>query len=282
MYIKQVNKYKQVKTKSMRIELVTVNKAVAEELLKSNEVNRNQKEKVIKKYANDMRKGVWKQNTAELIKFSKTGRLLDGQHRLLAVVMADVEIPMYIAFDLDDDIFDVLDTGSVRTASDTFKIAGVSYSVNLPSIIQFSENLFMGGKSTKSMVRLTNQELLVKFNEKEDYYLDIASRSFLFYNQFAKILAPSTIGGFIIFFNSKSSADCETFFQELCTGQNVTNKTIFVLRNKLIENKTSVKKMGAEYINALIIKTWNLYRLRQEAKMLRYNKEIERSFPIPI
>ena len=266
----------------MRIELVTVNKKVAEEMLKNNKVNRNQKEKVIKKYANDMRKGNWKQNTAELIKFSKTNRLLDGQHRLLAIVMADIEMQMYIAFDLDDEVFDVLDTGSVRTAGDAFKIAGVSYSVILPSIIQFSENLFIGGKSSKNMERLTNQELLVKYNEKEDYYLDIASRSMTFYNQFAKILAPTTIGGFIIFFNSKSSADCELFFQELCTGQNVTNKTIFVLRNKLIENKTSVKKMGNEYINALIIKAWNLYRLRQEAKVLRYNKELERSFPIAI
>lgn len=266
----------------MRIELVTVNKQVAEEMLKNNKVNRNQKEKVIKKYANDMRKGNWKQNTAELIKFSKTNRLLDGQHRLLAVVMADIEMQMYIAFDLDDEIFDVLDTGSVRTAGDAFKIAGVSYSVILPSIIQFSENLFMGGKSSKSMDRLTNQELLEKYSEKEDYYLDIAARSVALYNQFAKILAPTTIGGFIIFFNSKSSADCELFFQELCTGQNVTNKTIFVLRNKLIENKTSVKKMGAEYITALMIKSWNLYRLRQEAKVLRYNKELEKSFPVAI
>jgi hypothetical protein len=266
----------------MKIELITVNKQVAEDFLKNNDANRKLKEKVVKRYANDMRKGIWKQNTAELIKISKTGKLLDGQHRLSAIIMADIEIPMYIAFDLEDDVFDVLDTGSTRTAGDTFRVAGLGYSSSLPSIIQFSEVLFKFGRSTKSSPRLTNQELLTKYKEKEDYYLDVACKSHTFYGQFAKILPPTTIGGFIIFFNSKSSADCELFFQELCTGQNVTNKTIFVLRNKLIENKTSVKKMGNEYINALIIKAWNLYRLRQEAKVLRYNKELERSFPIAI
>ena len=266
----------------MRIEVIKINKSKAEDLLKINTSNRKPKDKVVKRYCDDMLKGNWRSNTGELIKVSKTNNLLDGQHRLLAIVKADVEVEMCIAYDLEDDIFDVLDTGSVRNSNDVFSIAKTSYTTSIPSIIQMAETFLQGGRHNREHKRMTNRELLEKFKENEDYYIEVAQNTHILYNKFAKVLSPALIGGLIIYFNSKSSADCELFFNELCTGQNVTNNTIYLLRNKLIEDKTSVKKMGREYINALIIKCWNTYRLRQELKVLKYSRDIEINFPVAI
>lgn len=265
----------------MRVELVKINKEVAEKMLSINLNNRKAKEKVIAKYASEMLKGNWKDDTGELIKISKTNKLLDGQHRLKAIVKADVELQMYVAYDLNDDVFSVLDSGVVRSSKDVFHIAGAQYSALIPPIIQFSEALFNGMESNKATL-LTNVELLQKFKDNEEYYLEIASKSYLHYTQFAKILNPTTIGAFMIYFNSKSSADCALFFNELCTGRDVTNNIIFLLRNKLIEDRTGTSRMDLKYRNALIIKAWNFYRLRQEVKMLKYSKELEKSFPIAI
>ena len=266
----------------MRVELVKINKEVAEKMLSINLNNRKAKDKVIAKYASEMLKGNWKDDTGELIKISKTNKLLDGQHRLKAIVKADCELWMYVAYDLNDDVFSVLDSGVIRSSRDVFHVAGAQYSALIPPVIQFSEILFNGGESNKRASLLTNVELLHKFQENQDYYLEIASKTMVYYLQFAKILNPTTIGAFMIYFNSKSSADCELFFNELCTGRDVTNNVIYLLRNKLIEDRTGTSKMDLRYRNALIIKAWNFYRLRQEVKVLKYSKELEKSFPLAI
>jgi len=239
----------------MRVELVKINKEVAEKMLSINLNNRKAKEKVIAKYASEMLKGNWKDDTGELIKISKTNKLLDGQHRLKAIVKADVELQMYVAYDLSDDVFVVLDSGTTRSSNDVFHIAGAQYSALIPPIIQFSEALFNGYKTNQGNKVLTNVELLQKFQDNEEYYLEIASKSYLHYTQFAKILNPTIIGSYMIYFNSKSSADCELFFNELCSSNN-SSASMFVINLlsipfiRFVCNKTRVS--GATSCNIFL------------------------------
>ena len=109
----------------MKIEKILITPTMAKELLEKNINNRNVKQPVVARYAKDMIAGKWKQDTAELIKISKTGLILDGQHRLLAIVKANVSIYFHIASELEDNIFDVLDTGSIRNSCDVFNIQNI-------------------------------------------------------------------------------------------------------------------------------------------------------------
>jgi hypothetical protein len=77
---------------------------------------------VVNRYAQDILAGRWKEDTGEVIKVSKSGIVLDGQHRLYAIVKANTPIFLHIAYGIDDSVSDVLDTGSVRSASDVFKL----------------------------------------------------------------------------------------------------------------------------------------------------------------
>lgn len=65
--------------------------------------------------------------TGDTIKFSKTGRLLDGQHRLKACEKQGSPIISHVVFGLEDNIFDVLDQGKRRTPADILGLAGVEY-----------------------------------------------------------------------------------------------------------------------------------------------------------
>jgi hypothetical protein len=89
------------------------------------------------------------------------------------------------------------------------------------------------------------------------------------------------IGGFYSFFYDISPVDAEDFMNQLCTGQDISNSSIFLLRKKLIDDKMSTKKMMMSIKCALIIKAWNHYRSSSEIKILKF--DIERDeFPVAI
>ena len=64
-------------------------------------------------YATDMKAGKWQYN-GEGIKFAKNGILLDGQHRLAAIVKAGVPVDMLVIRDIEDNV-NVYDIGSSRS-----------------------------------------------------------------------------------------------------------------------------------------------------------------------
>jgi hypothetical protein len=107
-------------------EIVLVTPGMAELWLTLNTVNRTIRNTKVIQYACDMLDGNWKL-TGEAIKFSVTGRLLDGQHRLKAIIEADTAVPMFVVRGLPDDVQPFMDTGAARLASDNFHIAGETH-----------------------------------------------------------------------------------------------------------------------------------------------------------
>lgn len=95
-------------------------------MLKNNGVNRHVRRRVVEKYARDMRDGNW-HFTHHTIALSKSGRLLDGQHRLLAIVESGVTITMFVTFNLEDESQDFMDSGTSRTAADVLHMRGKKY-----------------------------------------------------------------------------------------------------------------------------------------------------------
>ena len=64
---------------------VTITPGDAEQMLESNEANRNMRARVVSAYARDMETDRWLV-TGETIKIGRHGELLDGQHRLQAII----------------------------------------------------------------------------------------------------------------------------------------------------------------------------------------------------
>lgn len=63
--------------------------------------------------------------TGDTIKFSRKGRLLDGQYRLNACVRANKGFQTHIVFGLDEKVFDILDRQRTRTPGDILAICNV-------------------------------------------------------------------------------------------------------------------------------------------------------------
>ena len=56
--------------------------------------------------------------TNQGLAFDKDGNLLDGQHRLLAIVKTGKTLPIMVARNMDPKIFNCVDTGAARNAAD--------------------------------------------------------------------------------------------------------------------------------------------------------------------
>lgn len=106
-------------------EKVTITPALAQTYLDANADNRDIRTRTVNRYARLMKRGKWKL-THQGIGFDENGRLVDGQHRLRAIVVADVPVEMMVTTGLDPETFRDVDTGVRRNDVDRLKFAGHS------------------------------------------------------------------------------------------------------------------------------------------------------------
>jgi hypothetical protein len=105
----------------MKTSLEIITPEMAKEYLAHNTANRALRSKVLAYMVRDMKSGKWRL-THQGIAFDANGNLVDGQHRLSAIVLAGVPIQMMVTRGLDDEAILNIDTGSQRTPADAFKI----------------------------------------------------------------------------------------------------------------------------------------------------------------
>ncbi len=258
------------------IQEILITPQIAKEYLKNNTDNRRLNLENVKRYAHDMSTNNWMKNTFELIQISKSGKVLNGQHRLHAVIVANKSVLFHVVSGLEDDIFHVLDTGSSRNSTDIFFIKKVKNSNSIPSIIQNYKvmKLSVYRTGTKND-RFTNSELIINYDERPLFWQHIATKSITWYTQFSKILSPSYIGGLYSVLLEINSDMAEEFMNQLCSGQNIQNSTIGLLRKKLFDDKLSQKKITLKTKHALVTKTWNCYLLKKEPKLLKFDEKVE-------
>lgn len=121
-------------------EFALVTPGLATVLLEGNDRNRRIKEKgpknSVEAYAAAMLRDEWRVN-GETIVISRTGRLLDGQHRVHAVRDSGVPIKMLLVFGIEDETQATLDQGRVRTASDRLQLGGYKNTSVLGTVIRY-------------------------------------------------------------------------------------------------------------------------------------------------
>ncbi|MBB2891555.1 hypothetical protein [Flexivirga oryzae] len=119
----------------MRTKTQTITPAKAATLLEANTANRPLSKATVHAFAEAMRRGDWK-TTHQGIAIASNGELVDGQHRLAAIIEADIPVKLTVFTDVSPDTFDVLDTGKKRNAADVLAIEGEKYSLQLASMLR--------------------------------------------------------------------------------------------------------------------------------------------------
>lgn len=108
---------------------VVIDAAAATRLLNANEGNRRLNQTLAISYARMMEEpGGWPY-VGDPIRVDKTGRLLDGQHRLRAVELCGVPLTVDIVLGLEPETQDNMDVNATRKASHQVAMAGIKHSV---------------------------------------------------------------------------------------------------------------------------------------------------------
>lgn len=99
---------------------------MATQLLEHNQLNRPLRDRHVMRIAGQIKGGKWRFN-GDTIKIAKGGDILDGQHRLWAVIESKTAVDTLIVKDIDREAFATIDTiRSHRNASDTLALNGAT------------------------------------------------------------------------------------------------------------------------------------------------------------
>jgi hypothetical protein len=150
----------------VRSKVQTITPKKASEMLEANTSNRPVSQPVVRSFAEAMRRGDW-MVTHQGIAFDINGVLVDGQHRLAAVIEAEVPVAMTVFTEVGADTFDVLDTGKRRNAADVLAIEGEKSTTMLAAMVRTvwlyenrSELGWSGGKAA-----VTNHQIVQTLQE---------------------------------------------------------------------------------------------------------------------
>jgi hypothetical protein len=271
----------------MKAEIILVTPEIAKSYLKRNVKNRNLNFNHVKKLAQEMKSGRWVLNGVP-IQFNDKGELINGQHRLNAIVFAGIAVQLLIISGVSDPrAFDTIDQNSlVRGAHTILQLKGVPNATRMVSIAK-KLMLWDQTENKSSFTVLAGRSLSTV--EIADYYHAHESEINYIYETMkdAKILktckAYSAVFTSLIICFRYNPKQTLSFIEKFKTGAGLQEHSpILLLREKLMHaaTKDSGRRWELE-VMALIIKAFNDYAAGRSRRLLRWNLENEK-FPVPI
>jgi hypothetical protein len=143
----------------------TIAPARAAKMLENNAGNRKPKISAISRYARYMTLGYW-MLTGQPIIIADTGRLLDGQNRLMACIKAGVSFETLVVRGISEDAYKAMDQGYGRTKQDITR-----WSVSLAEIVG-AYRIYITGTIQKPCA----DELIDTYVNNKDYF-DLAEQT---------------------------------------------------------------------------------------------------------
>ena len=265
--------------------VVLVTPDYAKDLLQKNDRNRGISKYVLSNYVADMENERW-QDSASQIQISSEGSLLNGQHRLHAVVQSGRSQYFTITRGLNSETQDVMDLGKTRTVADALSIRGVknwhmvAASIRLHYGWQTGTPIktFEGGRTGRTKA----QEIELILQEKDKIpmlgeVMNMASRSTAAFRP----LTGASAGAFLIEATRLPGTweYARNFIEQVTTGERLFDRDpILVLRNRL--NKMwfmKEKPRGERAVKlGLIVSAWNHYIEGNKVSTLRVYEHIQK------
>lgn len=141
---------------------VSITPDTARHWLASNHVNRKLRQFKVAQYARDIEAGRWTLN-ADAICFSPDGMLLNGQHRLNAIIRSGRTVVMLVLRGVPPEAMKNMDNGSARTAADVLAFDGETTSALLASTAKQAALLLDGRIYRDNVVQAVSHAEIVEF-----------------------------------------------------------------------------------------------------------------------
>lgn len=256
--------------------------AMAREYLHKNTHNRRPSETIIERYKQDMIHNRW-QFTGDAIKFSRSGRLLDGQHRLMALAECPdgVSIQIIIVKGLAESAQEVMDQGKKRSAGDQLALRNIKNGTNIAAAVKLyltweQDLLFRGVRIAEAQISTPRIEEWVDENPG---LVNVASAALSSVRN--TDLAPSVGLAAAMIFTQINPTACSEFFHGLHRGAGeghpttALDKTLSRMRRQKVTT-TQRQQLG------MVFRAWNAAcENRSIQKITTMHVDTEDKFPTP-
>lgn len=264
-----------------RIQKQSITPEVATQMLALNIANnRPISMSVINQYTNDMLQEKWIQ-TADSLKFNKQGRLIDGQHRLHAIIKAEVTVEMWVATELDENAVKYIDTGRKRSSNDLLQMQGIGggYSADISAVTrkiigwenqkQTVLSDFGKGGGTKLKGSISNHQILEYCEKNPDVVTHAIYGKNLYCKTPVKMFSSADLGFLQWLLAQKDARKADEFLEKLCLKDNVpADSPIACLYNRLLTSKSLTPLLKLK----LTFHAWNLWRQDKRISALKVAK----------
>lgn len=216
-----------------KVEIITP--SMAKEYLEKNVKNRPINLKTVNKYAEDMASGNW-ELTHQGIAFNENGELIDGQHRLQAVIKSEASVEMMVARGISNQTVNI-DRPKARSLYDNMHMGFLDIDSKMinPNILSMCKVVIHPlNKGNISDMKL------IEFIEKYASDIKELQKTILPTNRIRYLTVAAVEASiFMAYKNGVDIKQLERFYQVLKTGMSVTEKEkpIIALRNVLLRNE---------------------------------------------
>lgn len=241
----------------VQAELILVTPQIAAKFLGKNDRNRPIKWRRVQQLADAMMRGEWKE-THQGIAFSPDDVLIDGQHRLLAIVETGISQWLWVFRNVDPAAFPVVDTGAPRTAADTLAIDKAHNCTVMAACIKqillydAIPDKVWSGPHTRAIG--SNSAIQARYQESPRLWESIIHMVKPY--RFTNVNIPSVFGAlcYLAIHQGYSLEICERVAKGLRDGAGLERRDpILVYRNRMLRTKQHVSQQQrlADYIRLL-------------------------------
>lgn len=206
-------------------------------------------------YAKDMEQGRWKFN-GDTIRFDKEGRLMDGQHRMKAIIKSGIPQICLVVRGIDNSVMDTIDNGLKRSLENALQFQAESYENRTAEVVKAKMQLDNMNKclgQSNANAKLSQTEMVDEYMFNQEMYKKAVHYA-KEVNKSVKTLRVSEVGAIYLHLTETKGFDrdiVKDFFFNLCNVR-FNEKSIY----KITLDKLSKIKQGQERINEYM-KCWN-------------------------
>jgi len=261
-------------------EVATITPPMAEAWLARNKRNRHLAPWLVDRYAKAMGRGEWRLN-GDPIRFDEVGDLLDGQHRLAAIVKSGITVESVVLRGIPAITQDTMDTGRKRTIADVLALRGEAHAIPLAAALNTLHKLETD--AWRANATPTAQQALALLNSHPGLRASVPV------GERTARRVPGLAGGITAALHyhfsgidDAAEADAKDFFERLASGADLDEDSpILTLRRTFGRLHAERGHASAVRMTALVILAWNAYRDGRPLKLLRWSPGGSRpdSFP---
>jgi hypothetical protein len=268
----------------VQISEIVMTPAHAATLLQGNTGNRTLSQARIGAIATDIANGAW-QADGSPIRIAKSGKLLDGQHRLSAIVRAKQEVPVVLIEDLDEETQLTIDSGKARSFNDYLIVRGYSDHLTVATTTrllwryQNGDIAWDGDWNARPTATLTVLwELFMERQQEIQAAVAVGRRAGRYIRMSRSVLSVAWI-----LLSAINFEDAEEFFAQLANERTQGSAAATLTRS--MNNREGVVgrkgQIDQKWQMAYLFKAWNAFREGREISLIRWTRGGKNREPFP-